>query len=282
MKNNKANKSNKTKKTKKNNKKHNQTIKKYVPSIKLLPVKYPIYKAYDFDGKELLPYKMKMEKQSGDSCLLENSSWFGDLNVAKEYKTSDREIYKWIIKIPTKLLSITHNNIKFIDDLFLTTNHQLLPLLNIKKSLQYNNVYLKMNNNERALYEFKFVFGYLTIKEQYEFLLLIRFLIKNNYLQIERRDGNSIINKLDLKIAYYNINRFFNKKDRYNRISIYKFDKYAVMNLCRCLKNKYNISGLYQKNDKSFWFPSLGIYKMNIKEYIFFNPAKNLKYDKKI
>lgn len=87
MKNSKVNKS---KKTKKNNKKHNRTIKKYVPSIKFLHVNYPIYKAYDFDGKELLPYKMKMEKESGDSCLLENSSWFGDLNVAKEYKTSDR------------------------------------------------------------------------------------------------------------------------------------------------------------------------------------------------
>ena len=57
-----------------------------------------------------------------------------------------------------------------------------------------------MNNNERALYEFKFVFGYLTIKEQYEFLLLIRFLIKNRHLQIERRTGDSIINKLNLKI----------------------------------------------------------------------------------
>jgi len=272
----------KTKKTKKTNKKHNRTIKQYVPSIKILPVNYPIYKAYAYDGKELLSYNMKMEKESGDSCFLENSSWFGDLNIAKSYKTSDREIYKWIIKTPTKLLSITHNNIKFIDNLFLTTSQKLTPLLNIYKTVPYNNIYLKMNNIERALYEFKFVFGYLTIKEQYEFLLLIKFLIKNNYLQIERRSGDSIINKLDLKIAYYNINRFFNRKSRYNRISIYKFDKYAVMNLCRCLKHRYNISGIYQKNDTSFWFPNLGIYKMNIKEYIFFNPAKNLKYDKKI
>jgi hypothetical protein len=241
-------------KTRKNIKYHNKSVKKYLPSIKFLPINYPIYKAYDFDGKELLPYKIKMEKETGDSCLLENSSWFEDLDVAKEYKTSDREIYKWTIKKPTNLLSITHNNIKFIE----------------------------MDDRERALYEFKFVFGYLTIKEQYEFLLLIKFLIKNNYLKIERRSGNSIINKLNLKIAYYNINRFFSKKDRYNRISIYKFDKYAIMNLCRCLKNRYNISGVYQKNDTSFWFPSLGLYKMNIKEYIFFNPGKNLKYNKKI
>jgi len=269
-------------KTRKNIKYHNKSVKKYLPSIKFLPINYPIYKAYDFDGKELLPYKIKMEKETGDSCLLENSSWFGDLDVAKEYKTSDREIYKWTIKKPTYLLSITHNNIKFIENLFLKTSQKLTPLLNIDKNIPYNNVYIKMDDRERALYEFKFAFGYLTIKEQYEFLLLIKFLIKNNYLEIERRSGNSIINKLNLKIAYYNINRFFSKKDRYNRISIYKFDKYAIMNLCRCLKNRYNISGVYQKNDTSFWFPSLGLYKMNIKEYIFFNPGKNLKYNKKI
>tara|TARA_B100001093_G_scaffold451984_1_gene459772 strand:+ start:2151 stop:2966 length:816 start_codon:yes stop_codon:yes gene_type:complete len=267
---------------KKYKKKHNKTVKKNIPSIKFLPINYPIYKAYDFDGKELLPYKMKMEKKTGDSCLLENSSWFGNLEVAKEYKTSDREIYKWDIKIPTNLLSITHNNINFIENLFLTSKHKLEPLLNINKNISYNNNFLLMNNKERSLYEFKFVFGYLTIKEQYEFLLLIKFLIENNYLQIERRGGESIIKKLNFKIAYYNINKFFNKKDRFNRISIYKFDKYAIMNLCRCLKHRYNITGVYQKNDTSFWFPSLGFYKMNIKEYIFFNPAKNLKYNKKI
>jgi len=269
-------------KTKKKKRKHNKTVKKYIPTIKFLPIDYPIYKAYDFEGKELLPYKMKMEKKTGDSCLLENSSWFGDLNVAKEYKTTDREIYKWSIKNPTNLLSITHNNSKFIDNLFLNTNANLQPLLNIKKKIVYNNPYIDMNNKEKALYEFKFAFGYITIKEQYEFLLLIKFLIENNYIEIERRDGDSIINKLNLKIAYYNINKFFNQKNRYNRISIYKFDKYAIMNLCRCLKYKYNITGVYQKNDTSFWFPNLGLYKMNIKEYIFFNPAKNLKYDKKI
>jgi hypothetical protein len=274
----------KTNKTNKKNKtnKRNKTNKKLKPSIKKLNIGFPIYKAYDFDGKQLLPYKMKMYTETGDSCLLENSSWFGDLEVAKEYNTSDREIYKWNIKIPTNLLNITHNNKKFIENLFLNTNQNLQPLLNINKKIVYNNPYLHMNNKEKALYEFKFAFGYLTIEEQYEFLLLVKFLIKNNYIKIERRDGSSIIKKLNIKIAYYNLNKFFNKKNTYNRISIYKFDKYAIMNLCRSLKYKYNISGVYQRNDTSFWFPSLGFYKMNIKEYIFFNPAKNLKYDKKI
>ena len=30
-----------------------------------------------------------------------------------------------------------------------------------------------MSRNEKALYEFKFIFGYITLKEQYEFLKFI-------------------------------------------------------------------------------------------------------------
>lgn len=271
-----------TRKIKKNSKnnKNNKNSKKINPSIKKINSGYSIYKAYKFDGKELLHYTKFLEKESGDSCLFENISWFSDLEVAKQYKTSDTNIYKWNIKIPTNLLNITHDNINFIDNLFLTTNKILNPFLDLNKNITYEHPYLNMTNNEKALYEFKFVFGYITLKEQYRFLLFIKYLIENNYVKIEKRNGDSIINKVRLKILYYNSYQFINKKERFNRLSIYKFDKYAVMNLCKCLKYKYNISGIYQKNDTSFWFPSLLFYKMNIKEYIFFDPWKNLKYDK--
>ena len=64
----------------------------------------------------------------------------------------------------------------------------------------------------------------------------------------------------------------------------YYFDKYAIMNLCKIVyHNKdYNISGVYQKNTKSFWFPDLLVYKMNIQEYILFNPSHNLIYEKQV
>jgi len=46
------------------------------------------------------------------------------------------------------------------------------------------------------------------------------------------------------------------------------------------LHNKsLNISGVYQKNDTSFWFPDFIVYKMDIQEYILFNPQDNLIYD---
>jgi hypothetical protein len=55
------------------------------------------------------------------------------------------------------------------------------------------------------------------------------------------------------------------------------------MNLCKIVNNKtYNISGVYQKNNKSFWYPDLIVYKMDIQEYILFDPQDNLVYDKLI
>ena len=93
-------------------------------------------------------------------------------------------------------------------------------------------------------------------------------------------NNNSITNtilKLKLKINYYKVASLVSKKTKYNRLSFYYFDKYAIMNLCKIVyhNKNYNISGVYQKNAHSFWFPDLLVYKMNIQEYIFFNPSHN-------
>ena len=150
------------------------------------------------------------------------------------------------------------------------------------KNIHYDHEYINMNPNQKALYEFKFAFGYITVKEQYEFLKLVSYLIKNGFIKLDTRDGKSILKKLDFKINYYKISYLVSKKEKYNRLSFYLFDKYAIMNLCKLVYNKkdYKISGVYQKNDTSFWFPDLVVYKMNIQEYILFNPHHNLVYDK--
>jgi len=50
-----------------------------------------------------------------------------------------------------------------------------------------------------------------------------------------------------------------------NRLSFYEFDKHTIMNLCKIIHEKnMNISGVYQKNDTSFWFPDFIVYKMDI------------------
>jgi len=277
----------KTRRVKKSN---NKTIKhrKQQPKLKFLGVGYPLFASKKFEGDKLLEFKKKAEQQSNDHCLLDNSSWFGSLKVAKSYKTADTKIYEWKIKKPTYLLKINKENEKFIKYIFKTTKVKLTPTINLNPNqltkIDYEHPYINMNNNEKALYEFNFAFGYLTLKEQYEFLKLLRYLIEQKYIEMDTRDGKSIIKKLDLKINYYNVSSLLSNKEKYNRLSFYYFDKYAIMNLCKIVYNKkeYKISGVYQKDDTSFWFPDFIIYKMDIEEYILFNPHHNLIYDKVI
>ena len=272
----------KNNKTKKINKKNNLN-----PSLKILEIGFPLYASKKHEGDKLLEYKKAAEMNTKDHCLLDNSSWFGDLDVAKSYKKENTQIYKWEVKNITNLLKINKENEKFIDNIFNNSKITLIPTINLDneqlKKIKYEHVYLNMSSNEKALYEFKFAFGYITLKEQFEFLKLIKYLIVKKFIKLDTRNGESIIKKLNYKINYYNISYLIPKKEKYNRISFYFFDKYAIMNLCKLVNNKkYNITGVYQKNDTSFWFPNLIVYKMNIQEYILFNPHRNLKYIKLI
>ena len=140
-----------------------------------------------------------------------------------------------------------------------------------------------MNTNQCAYYEFCFVFGYLTIQEQYQFILLLKYLLEKKIIVMNTRDGKSILNKLFIKLHYYQLSHLFANKTKYNRLSFYDLDRHAVLNVCKLVKaKKKNIAGLYQENTKSFWFPNLLIYKMNIEETILFHPHKNLVFYKQI
>ena len=133
-----------------------------------------------------------------------------------------------------------------------------------------------------GIFIFKFAYGYITTEEQYQFMKLIKFLIQHKFMDIKMREGTSILNKLTKKIDYYYLLGKTNTNKKYNRLSIYSFDKYALNNLCKIIPSNYKISGVIQENTKSFWFPDLIVYKMNIKEYVLYNPHHNLIYDKVI
>jgi hypothetical protein len=275
-------------KTLKNKTIKNKTLKskKIIADTRLLKIGFPLYASKKYEGDKLLEYKRDAENKTGDHCLLDNSSWFGDLDVAKSYKTPDTHIYKFEMKRDTKLLKINRENEKFLENIFKNTKKQLTPTINLTseqlKKIKFEHPYLNMTDNEKAYYEFCFAFGYISVEEQYEFLNLVKYLIENKFIKMETREGSSIISKVNIKINYYRVNSIFPKKQKLNRISIYLFDKYAIMNLCRIIRNNYAISGVYQKNDTSFWFPDFIIYKMNTQEYILFNPHKNLNYTKEI
>ena len=270
--------------------KNNTTKKTYTqerPSLKILKIGYPLYASKQYEGSTILEYNRNEEVKYRDNCLMQNSSWFGDLNVAKSYKTQNTHIYKWKVNKITNLLNITSLNNSFINSIFTKTKIKLTPTINLTNAqfnkIEYIHPYLNMSPNEKALYEFKFCFGFITVKEQYQFMKFVKYLIENNFLEIKTRKGDSILKKINIKIGYYKITSLMRKKDKLNRLSFYSFDKHAIMNLCKIVNNKqYNISGVYQKNDTSFWFPNLLVYKMNIQEYILFNPHHNLVYDKLI
>ena len=257
------------------------------PSLKILKTGYPLYASKQYEGSTILEYNKSEELKYHDKCLMQNSSWFGDLNVAKSYKTKDTHIYRWTAKKVTKLLDINNHNEDFIDNIFRSSKTKLIPTISLTKAqidkIKYDHPYLNMSSNEKALYEFKFCFGFIRVEEQYEFMNLIKYLIENKFIDIKMREGGSILKKIKIKTGYYKVASLLGKKEKFNRLSFYDFDKHAIMNLCKIVNNKtYNISGVYQKNDTSFWFPDFIVYKMDIQEYILFDPQDNLVYDKLI
>lgn len=258
-------------------------------STKTLPVNFKLYGSKSYDGNAILEHARKLEQQYNKKCIPDNLTWLGSLSVAKSYERKDTNIYEWEIKTPTRLVNINKKNEKYVKRLFLNTSQPMTPLiklsnvnmktiLDVANKMEFEHPYFSMSIHERAWHEFAFAYGYLSLKEQYEFLLLIKFLLTNNFITINMRDGTSILSKINRDIYYYRTANIlpFKHKEKYNRISFYQFDVSALTNLCSVLPK--NISGVYQPNVNSFWFPNLVVYQMNIEEYVLFNPHKNLTY----
>lgn len=272
----------------KNKTKKNTTNTSTKPSTKIFQKNNSLYASKIYPGDELLTFTKNNETKKKQSCILENLSWFGDYKVAKSYQTSKTKLYEWKFKKPTKLLIMNEKNDNYFRSLFLQNiNVPLIPAIRIPKDkikkINYQHIYLSMTKNKRAYYEFCFVFGYLTIEEQYEFMKLLKYLLEEKIVIMDTRNGESILSKIIIKINYYKIIHLFNTKKKYNRLSFYQLDKHAVLNICKILKSKnINISGLFQENTHSFWFPDLIVHKMNIEETILFNPHDNLTFYKQI
>jgi hypothetical protein len=279
-------------KTKRHTNLKNKTVKNrnLKPKVRILTKGYPIYAAKSFDGDAILKYTKEQEENFKDKCLYENISWFGDLKQAQIYKTSKTKIYKWLINKNTKLLIMNKGNEQFFEQQFKGFKGNLVTAINLTddklsqaldklKDSDIDYSYLKMNKNEMAYFEFAFAYGYISVDKQYEFMRLIKFLINHNIIDIQKRDGTSVINKINMKINYYYLINKLNRHKKHNRLSLYSFDKNALINLCKIIPSHYNIDGVFQPNSKSFWFPDLKVYKMDISEYVLYNPHHNLIYD---
>ena len=275
--------------TKKNKKINNKTKKRHnkitslTPSLKILKKNDIIYGAKNKDlGFKVLEYTKSNENKKHTHCVYENISWFAGLEQAKHYKGKNDLIFKWKITKPLKLIKISERNEGFFKKIFLNTKQKIIPTINIKKNeinkINYDHPFLNMNNNEKALHEFNFIFGYLTLDKQYEFLLFIKYLIENKFIEILSRHNTSLIPKINKKINFYKLYPF-GKKNKLNRISLYEINKQSLLNLCKIMYKKYKFDGVYQPNTNSFWYPDLIVYHMNIEEFILFSPHTELVND---
>ena len=271
--------------TNKNKKSNNKTQKRInnSPEIKMLKKEILIYGAKNKDlGGKVLEYTKSNENKKRTHCVYDNISWFAELEQAKHYKGKNDLIFKWKVNKPLKMIKISERNEKFFKNIFLNTKKNITPTLNIKsfdlKKIDYKHPFLNMNNKERSLYEFNFIFGYLRLEEQYEFLLFIKYLIQNNIVEILSRHNTNLISKINKKINFYKLYPF-GKKEKLNRISLYEINKQALLNLCSIIYPKYKIDGVYQPNTNSYWYPDLIVYHMNIEEFILFSPHTELIND---
>lgn len=269
-------------KTKKNKITKNKTIKKrhIEPSVKIFKIGNSLYGAKSHSGEEILKYTKSMSQKNKKKCLIHNISWFSNLEIAKNFNSNstNTHIYRWKITKNTKLLKVNRENEYFINNLFLNSTKVLTTTINISKNqekkINYDHPYINMSQNEKALYEFSFAFGFITIKEQYEFMKLVKYLIENDILDIKNRTNESILTRVMLLVNYYNVNLVSDKNEKYDRLSFYKIDQNAILNLCKLVNKIYNISGIYCKNINNFWI-HLNIIPI---EFALFNPHENLSY----
>lgn len=262
--------------------------------VKNLKEGHKIYGAKNKDtGDKILEFTKSVEDKKSGQCAYENISWFGGLVQARQYHTKDTHVFRWSAKKPIKLLKTNKSNEIFFNKLFDTSIHLLsaIPMneQKLRKVLRqykenipnyFQHPYLKMTTKEKAWYEFQFVFGYITVHEQFQFLELLYYLLDHDITKLNMRDGNSISKKVYMKMKYYQLYPM-KPKEKYNRLSFYEIDKYALVNVCRLVHHSHHsrIDGIFQMNTPSFWFPNIIIYKMNIQEYILFSPHRVLDYD---
>ncbi len=272
-----------TRKYKNNKNPKNRTKKRaphLAPAIKLIK-NIALYAAKSYRGDAILEHTKELENKRHNNCIKESITWLSNLETAKLYKNNTNHLYKWTITKPTKLVKTNKQNIHFFEKVFKETPNKLEPFLTSKT---LGHPYFSMTTNEKALYEFKFVFGYLTIQEQYKFLKLLQ---TEKNIKIKKSVVLSAIN-------YYRVNNLLRNQQsqhKNNRISFYELDKHVVNNFCKALPsckalqlpNRYRIEGLYQSGKtKSFWYPSFLKYSENMEEYILFNPHHELKYEGQI
>jgi hypothetical protein len=261
-----------------------KTLKNNAPVLRVLPKGFPLYAAKDSTlGPKILDYTRDNHLRTGKMCLLDNLTWFADLEQAKQYnKKKGSSIFQWKTKDSIKLVSISPENKTYFNRIFHDTLESNFNTLIIDPSKipeeHLSHPYVSMKSKEQALFLFQFAFGYLPLYDQATFIKFLYDLIQKGAVELLGRKGGSILPGLKTFIDYY---RTGDKKHRnypLNRISFYEIDRMAVLNLCM-LSDIDQLEGIFVPQQNSFWFSNTEKEEtMDLLEYALFRPYEKLTF----
>ena len=251
------------------------------------------------EGQHL--YKSIINKFSKDSVfdykLFEHAtnlrckiiSWFALTYEKAEYykkKSSHATVHIYTIKNPIHLLVANNfNDLHMYENYAQKKQAELMILTDISLSDISVNIrsrfwkyeYLHLNRYERAIYEFKFAFGFLYTSEQLRFIKLILKLQEYKLIspigQMAGKHSIFLSSTVSLHAirTYYNVIRHLPKYKKVvdgQRFSIYEIDKNITYNMCTILPE--TINGYVYINQASIWHPKM----TDTSEITLFDPEK--------
>jgi len=182
------------------------------------------YGAKPYSTEDLLKYN---EDNRTPMCNMKTISWFSSKNIASKY-LSEKRVYlnKFVASAGCRLLNLSLKNEKFINCIFEAFEGKLSdPFAFVQPSgilFDYKHSYTNLTNNQKALYAFKFVFGFHSVSEQSSFM---------NYLITT--GGFHFLKYTPRVLKQLNIN---SNEDKMNPFSDYESNLICLYNLCKCLK----------------------------------------------
>lgn len=213
----------------------------------------------------------------------ENMSWFAlTFDKANYYNNSESTVYTFHLKKCLKLLDITSkknlnnfikriNTIKDVNNLFVIYNKNIKDL-NYDVLKHFNKYkYMHMDIKNKAIYEYMFAFGFLTVKEQGNFVKLILKLQEYGLIDnIKKIKTNILINNSMIqRLSRLLFNTWYNnlpEQEIGHRYSLYQIDINVVSNLCVLYHKKYD-GYILQTDKSSYWHKNMD----DLSEILIFN-----------
>jgi hypothetical protein len=237
-----------------------------------LPKNFSLFGAKIERVREGLTDYTKKEKDCSKNAM----SWFSTLDGASQYVDVKKDIIikEWVLKKKAKLIFLNYANEEFFNNLFRKKRKNDIQwnVLTTDKDDRFD--YTCMPLNERALFELKFAFGMITLKQQTLFLDFLT----DDVVKLEGRSSRSNV-KMKIKLRKFlrnfnivkrGVRKLLKLKGRSvgHRYSLYQIDKNVLSNLCMLLPKSF--SGAYYSDSISEWYPKLKL--QNLEEMILFRP----------